>query len=427
MWTLKLRLNRLSLFCLVLCLGVALRFYYYFQTPYGVRVHDQLCHLEYVGYVMDHGTIPSGGGGFEYYQPPLYYFAAAGFGKLIEATGIPQWPTLTEYVPYLALGCSILTLFVAALISMRLYRLQNEIVWRLAFVYYMAVFPGLIFMGAKSINNDTFLLLFSYIVFWQLLCFWQTGNNANWRASLVSLAAACLTKGNGLLLIVSGFGTLLFQRNLSSTGKFAKLIGAFIFLLVSCGWYYYWRMVLDQKPELCGNFTPQMDPPGTMFSIYTFNPVSVLLNPFNDIAHFLVGLQFLPFNFWEFLFRSFFFGEWMFPFVAVGTLTELLAMILMIYAGYGIYLDIKNRQIFLPGLITLVIQILGLWIYRIRLGYTSSMNNFRYIPIVMVPIFYYVIAGVRATSGWVRNVGIFSMICFGVLCFCDVILVANYR
>ena len=57
--------------------GVLLRCVYAASTPYFVRAWDWDGHLEYITHVADHWTIPSAASGWETYQPPLYYFAAA--------------------------------------------------------------------------------------------------------------------------------------------------------------------------------------------------------------------------------------------------------------------------------------------------------------------------------------------------------------
>jgi hypothetical protein len=256
-----------------------------------------------------------------------------------------------------------------------------------------------------------------------MLCFWQTGRDADWRANLVTVIAAVMTKGNGLLLVVTSFVILLFKTGIVFWKKIWRLLLASFALFVSCGWYYFWRMVLDQKPELCGNFTPFPDPYASMN--YVFDPIRILNSPFNDIAWSIQDPAVRPQNFWEFLFRSAFFGEWMFPFKIIGALTEGLAMVLLIYAAYGIYVDFRKKEIFWPGFVTLFVQVISLWLYRVRLGAGSSMNNFRYIPIIVVPILYYLILGVRSCPGWVRSVGIACMTVFGICCLCDVVLVSN--
>jgi hypothetical protein len=424
---------KLSLFCAVILLGIALRIFYYVSSGEGWWSHDYPAHIEYLVYVLKHWAIPPTQGGFVYYHPPLYYFLLAAFSRITEMMGAPPLTgsatavPVSAYVLMLSPVFSILTLFFAALIGIRLFRFRTEFWWRLAFVYYMAVFPGLIFMGAKCINNDMLLLLFSYIFFWQLACFWQTGKSANWRATFLTAAAACLSKGNGVLLIVAAFGSLLLKKSCTMRDKARKMMSATIWLLIICGWYGLWRIVFDKQSELCGNAVRYLEPHSLYWTPFQFNPLSVVLNPFVIAWQRFSAYEVFPERFWETLFKSYFFGEFNFTFHSMASLTELLAMVLLLYGLYGIYLEVRKRQIFYPCLIVLISQLGAVWLYRLRLGYFSGLGDFRYVPITLVPIFYYTINGIRATSGFLRYTGIFFLVALGICCFKDIFEVVYCR
>jgi hypothetical protein len=426
-------MKKILAFSAVICLGIALRIYYFVSTPEGWRSHDYPAHLDYLIYVLRHCSIPPSGAGFEYYQPPLYYFSLAAFSQIATTFGSPRLTGIITDVPVSAFVllfspiCSILTLIFSALIGMRLFRFRTEFWWRLAFVFSMAVFPGLIVMGCQSINNDLLLLLLSYITFWQLTCFWQTGDNVNWRAAIFVTAAACLTKGNGVLLTVSDFGSLLFKKGCNLPDKVRKLKAGTIWLTIICAWYYIWRWLVDKQSELIANTTPRDDPSNLFWTPFQFNPLSVLLDPYVIVWHRLSMFEINPERWWETLFKSYFFGEWMFTFPAVATLTEFLAMVLLLYGIYGFSVEIKKRQIFYPGIITLIVQLGALWLYRLRLGYFTCLADFRYVPITIVPIFYYSIIGVRATSGFLRGIGVLCLITFGICCVLDTYLMVTCR
>ena len=57
--------------------GLYLRFIYLAYTPYRVRGHDVIPHLDYIRYVAEHFAIPPRADGWQFYQPPLYYFLSA--------------------------------------------------------------------------------------------------------------------------------------------------------------------------------------------------------------------------------------------------------------------------------------------------------------------------------------------------------------
>ena len=426
-------MKKILLVCAVLCLGIYLRSYYFFGTPFAERSHDFSAHLDYVVFVLQHGTIPSSQAGFEYYQPPLYYYLTAAFSLISGLFGAPRLSGIrtNEYVSmYTTLvtpAYSILTLLVSALIARRLFRFRTEFRWRLTFIFFMAVFPGLILMGSQSLNNDLLLLFISYIFFWQLTCFWQTNKSSNWRAATLAAAVAILTKGNGLLLPVSLFGSLLMRKGSLLRDKATKLKSALIWLSALCGWYYIWRWMFDKQSELCGNRSIMDEPSCLFWTPYQFNPMAVVLNPFMIVWEKISLYEIRPERFWEALFKSYFFGEWNFTFYAVGWLTELLAMVLLLYGIYGVYHEFRKQKVFYPALITLIAQLGGLWLYRLRLGYFTALADFRYVPITLIPIFYYVINGVRAARGSLRALGIAVMVVFGICCLMDTFLVVTCR
>jgi hypothetical protein len=62
---------------LIFIIGLLLRVLYLNTTQYDIRTHDVDGHIEYIEYIIDHHSLPPGNGGWEFFQPPLYYLFSA--------------------------------------------------------------------------------------------------------------------------------------------------------------------------------------------------------------------------------------------------------------------------------------------------------------------------------------------------------------
>ncbi|HEX3044753.1 MAG TPA: hypothetical protein VHY08_08350 [Bacillota bacterium] len=66
-----------KVFIFIILGGFLIRVLYFLITPYNVREYDVDGHIQYIQYILNHWSIPSRNYGWETFQPPLYYFAAA--------------------------------------------------------------------------------------------------------------------------------------------------------------------------------------------------------------------------------------------------------------------------------------------------------------------------------------------------------------
>ncbi len=89
-----------------LVIGTWLRWIYVEGTPATLRAHDFQGHMDYLGFVLEHGRIPTATQGFQGYQPPLYYFIAAPIAAQVETGGRPDLGVLQQ----LALWTGVLSL-----------------------------------------------------------------------------------------------------------------------------------------------------------------------------------------------------------------------------------------------------------------------------------------------------------------------------
>jgi hypothetical protein len=111
----------------IACGGIALRTLYMLGTYYSERAHDTGPHIDYVKYLAANLRLPPAGGGWEFFQPPLYYAAAAAYLRAGTAVG-QSAESILETLQAFSLICSVATLLVSLWIGVMLF--PGEAGWR---------------------------------------------------------------------------------------------------------------------------------------------------------------------------------------------------------------------------------------------------------------------------------------------------------
>jgi hypothetical protein len=410
-----------------LCLfgAVGLRIFYFSNTYYGFRAHDVQYHNDYVMHVAKFFTIPRASEGYEFYQCPLYYFLTGAWLKLALNAGLIE-KSAFENTAISSLIISSLTVLVAFLIARVIWTSREDAAWQASFLAIISSLPGLVFMCGKSLSNDYLFCLLSFLFYWQIAIFWQSGKPLNWWLAQIIVALAILTKGSGLTLLAIAYPCVLFKKGISKISKLLTILGSIVWLAISCGWYALWRIIVDGQRELIGNaanFDPHASSrlPDSFECLFRFSPIAVLQSPFNDLdAHHTLEY------FWEFLFRSVFFGEWNLTnqYANLARATEFFGMVLISFAIWGITHDCLRRQFFLPALLTLLVEAISLWSYRFRLA-TIAIQDFRLIPAIAIPLTYYAISAVRESKGIIRLLGVTAIVGFVVSCLLTIFVIVK--
>lgn len=213
--------------------GLLVLLYLHVTTPW-VRQHDVGAHREYIEYLSTHKALPPVLQGWETWQPPLYYVAAALWRALFSA-----FPFDDPFRPvqYLA---TVLYL-TAILAAVRIFRQLNlNAVERVGALCLLAVLPANLFLAAR-INNDVFLPLLGAGVMFVTAEFIRTGTRRWlwWLAFL--LPAALATKGSSLA-IAGGSLALVLWAELRCSGWWPALRHTCLTALPAAIWELAWSL-----------------------------------------------------------------------------------------------------------------------------------------------------------------------------------------
>lgn len=168
-----------------------------------LRQHDIGGHREYVEWLLTKGTIPPVLHGWETFQPPLYYVAAAGAHRLWEAV-TPEDPA--RGIQALALAAYVATVLLAALFGTR----RGSAVGLLPAAL-VALLPAHLFLASR-ISNDVPLALLGGLATVLLVRGAEEGSRRVLLLAGLAIAAAVATKVSSMALVGAG-------------GAFALLVG----------------------------------------------------------------------------------------------------------------------------------------------------------------------------------------------------------
>ncbi|MBI3331872.1 glycosyltransferase family 39 protein [Candidatus Peregrinibacteria bacterium] len=373
-----------AVFLSLLLLGAAIRVLYVMGTPHSVREHDVWGHIAYIGYVAENWEIPPPHGNSQFYHPPLYYFLTAPLVTLGKEMRWDNAQTLFS-IQLVSLALSIGVLAIALWIG----RMLIDEKHRKSFVLYgliIATFPSLVFFAAR-INNDALYHFFAFAGLAFIIRYWKTHALRDWVAVAAIIGLGLLTKTHIVLLIPIAYACLLLQKRLSWRTKAQRLLLSLVIITLVGGWFHALRFrdegglrsTVLGNVEVLTNFVENGLP-----SYLTFNPVEIVHHPYNN-----------PFQdkerrhyFWEYLYRSAFFGEY-----NLGAERQLLAITLLLTGmalGSLTVLTLwqefrAHRLPHFPVLFTLVTVITAHVIYRVLYPYSSS-QDFRYSILVLIPL-----------------------------------------
>jgi hypothetical protein len=218
----------------------------------------------------------------------------------------------------------------------------------------------------------------------------------------VAAALALLTKDSGLVLLAVLFLLLVSRRDLPWRRKLARAgVGALI-VLVLTGWYPLLRFLAEhdiRQTLSLGNamMNPRLTVGNHLADYVTFNPVAMLRLPFNDTWWDVARRQ----NFWEFFFRSAFFGEFSFAKqrgIAVAILVcGFLALPIL---ARGLWRAVRERHPSLaPLLLTTFLLLAAALAYR-WLHPASPNQDFRFSILLCIPLAYFAVIGALSPPRW---------------------------
>ncbi len=402
--------------------GAALRIIYVAATPMASRAHDMDGHVEYIRYVLTHWAIPAAQTGWEFHQPPLYYFLAAVWAKVWVLLGASTYHAITLLqVPSLML--SVASLAISLWVSLMLFPKTNTTA-RTLFLSVIATFPALLFVAAR-VSNDSLSQLLSIAFFAGLLAWWKTGSLRRWYVLGLIVAIACLTKASAAAMLATTGLCFLVHPRLTFSRKLLHGAGWLALIAVLSGWLPVMRVFFEADNSrylLLGNqgMNGALEVPASLRLFAIFDPWEVIKVTFNNTWSDEYRRQF----FWEFFFKSAFFGEYQFDALRrVCQMALTFGMLCIPLGCMGMVRALpkpKADSPALPTLVTLVIGLAAAVAYAWKFRYAPN-QDFRFSAMLVLPLAYYVVQGSEALPWeWAR---IAARVVIGGLCTSSAIFI----
>lgn len=374
---------------MIVVFGILLRLLYMLHTPWNVRGYDTDGHIEYAQHIATHWSLPDPEQGWQFYQPPLYYLLAGSVYAGGDALALSHGHLL-RLLQLLAFFLSCATLFLGIAIGRLLFSKPKNRTALLLFSAILATAPSLIF-AASRINNDVLLYVLGMAAILLALHALQPRKEKALYGSALLMGLGLLIKSNAALLLpllpavvfLRREPVLVRLRRLAICGGIVLVLGASISVF---------RFInTNQMPALvgnAGNLNHHLRLETSVKHLTTFHPGQVVLHAFND-----------PWSdekrrsyFWEYLYRSAFFGEFQYSdrLLTVARALLIVSMILLFAGCMGLLRRQPHETRPLSILLVLLLSMLaGHFAFRIDLP-VSSAQDFRYSLFALIPISYLV-------------------------------------
>jgi len=406
----------------ILLLGLLVRLGYLAVTPYFMRSHDVLAHIDYIEFIANNLSLPRSNQGWVFYHPPLYYVLSAVIYQLANLGSIfPQFYIYTA-IQFFSLLISFAFTIISVLIFQQLVEQvalisdekTNSLLYNNQSQKIMAERPlnkeTLVFMisvmfifwpsniiHSVRIGNDCLLYLFYSLGLLFLIRWNQTESNRNFYLSVLFGLLALITKLNGIIVIAL-ISVVLLYRLFNSKNKFPyvkKAIIAGILCLVGLGINYrseiaetfkgnYRYAVVRNAPYL----NPALSVKNSISNYIYFDLKMFIIKPFTNCWIDEFGRQF----YWHFLLKSCLFGEFGFSgkfSYILGVIISLLTLVLLIYIMVGMVIGGKSQ---LRNHAIIILNFIGLLAASIFVRISvpvSSSGDFRYIMPALVSLCFF--------------------------------------
>lgn len=388
----------------VVAAGIFLRAAYAGVTSHHMRSHEWDKHVEYVRYMAENFSVPPAAGGWEFHQPPLYYFLTGLWMRAAELVDRPEAAVLRD-LQLFSLLLSILTLLTGVAVGFLLFSGAAKRHERLLFSALVAGFPVLV-MFSSRITNDVLSQFLSFLFVFFLLRLWQRRQPRDMWAQALVLAVALITKLSAVLLWPVSVLTTLFLRGVGLKKKIAWTMLTTAACVLLAGWLPVLRLAIEAdttRSMVLGNegMDPAVTVQNTPQSFLTFHPLHILRHPFNSPYGDEERRQFFP----EYFFKSAFFGEFGFPesFRTLAFLILSFGMVSLLLSIFGIICSLRiARSDALPLLLILFLHLAAIIGYRFFFPYAPN-QDFRFVTVLTIPWFYFSIVGASALPPFARR------------------------
>lgn len=373
--------------------GALLRVLYVLATPYRTRSYDVDGHLDYIRFVADAWRIPPASQGWEFHQPPLYYWLSAMWVHIQELLGRTLDRIYVDLQAH-ALLFSIATLLVCVWMATMLFPRNRSQKWSDALCFAMMCCLPAFVMFASRVTNESLLQLPLFFGFACLLAWWHSGRWKMWLLAMAGILVAALCKISALALLPIAGLCLLVHPMLSRRQKLRQGAAAALLFVTLFAWYPVYRFTEKNigKTITLGNkdMNPDLLVTRRVEDYLTFNPIAVAQLPFNDTW----SDKYRRSYFWEFFFKSSYFGEFRFEKIyPLGTALTVLGMLLLPVLLWGLLCDLRKRWFTtLPMWTTSAILLAAALAYPTFFTYAPN-QDFRFSILLVVPFAYYTVRG----------------------------------
>ena len=322
---------------------------------------------------------------------------------------------------------SIAALVVGIWIGTLLFK-QKEKTERMLFACLVASFPSLVYHSV-SINNNSLYILLVFLFIALLIRWWKKPTPRAWYLLICVLALAFVTRVSALVFVpVIGF-SLLFHDGISWSNTFRQSVLSVVLLLLLAGWLPVVRLVTEKNPTNSLTFNSQSMNAKLAVStdartFLTFNPIRVLgapyANPWKDTS----PREF----FWEYFFRSAFFGEFSYPDEqrAIAVLILACALTLLPFLFYGILrLTLQYSHMVFPLGLVIIFTLGSHFFYRIFAPFSAN-QDFRFSLAAVPPLVFYLVWGIRSGPKSLRPLGTYLSLALSSLSAIFVVLLGFF-
>lgn len=373
-----------------LLFGTLLRIAYLYGTPYDARAHDIAGHVQYIHQMVETFEMPRAAEGWSKHHPPLYYTFTSAWIRLF---ALPfKFPERLRMVQLQSLIFSVLTLAIALRIGWETLHRKNLRTLAL-YSFAIAGIPGLVYTSTR-INNDALVQVWMFLSLLLLLRWWRTGTDWSWFGTVFAAIFGILTKLTAMIMLPVIGCCLLFKSDKSRTYRIRLGIATLIAVAGTTGWFFYERLAVDQSTYMItgnrvGNW---LRVENSLRSVTVFSPLRIVRQPYNMSF----GEESRNY-FWEFYFRSMFFGQFRHRDQAYDPLAVtilIVAMALIPVFLFGLWRDAREDwRKHLPLLLCLL-WIFAAQIARRHVSPFAPGQDFRLTILTAVPIVFYLTAGI---------------------------------
>jgi 4-amino-4-deoxy-L-arabinose transferase-like glycosyltransferase len=367
----------------IISIHVVLGFLYWSTTPFG-GAPDENAHGNYLRVLMTSHAFPkydpASADGYEFYQPPLYYIAAAPFYIAGRAAGMPN-PEEAARLLSILLGAISIFLIYGTLRKL----LPDDHLPPLLCAGFVALLPTHVMMSS-TVSNDVLMEVIFNAAF--LLIAGMLIDGATWRRSIllgIVLGLGILTKTTCLALIpIAGLAYFLMDRDGKTAPKSAaaRFGGAMLVaFLLSSVWLV--RNTILYKDSFAISQMQQS------FAAHSPNPLDWFRQGMPASTYLWMVVSWTFKSFWGvFGYMNLFMPEWLYGLLAI----------VSIAASIGALTALRRSAMNQSARIVLFSALALILIAFLKLNVMVFQSQGRYLYPALLPISYLWVVGIRKFS-----------------------------